>query len=61
VGASAQHLYVVILGLLLAGLGSGGQVQAVAILSESVHNKDRGWVQGESVFLDLLSSSFKCS
>ncbi|CZR52483.1 uncharacterized protein PAC_02360 [Phialocephala subalpina] len=46
VGASAQHLYVVILGLLVAGLGSGGQLQAVAVLSESVRNKDRGWVQG---------------
>jgi len=55
VGASAQHLYVVILGLLLAGLGSGGQVQAVAVLSESFHNEHRGWVQGGPVSLGLLS------
>lgn len=58
VGASAQHLYVVIIGLIIAGLGSGGQVQAVTILSESVRNQDRGWAQGKSNSVELPSSSF---
>jgi hypothetical protein len=46
VGGTAQHAYVVI-GLLICGLGSGGQPQAVAILSQNFRRKDRGRVQGD--------------
>jgi MFS family permease len=46
-GGTAQHAYVVMIGLLICGLGLGGQSQAVAILSQNFRRKNRGWVRGD--------------
>jgi MFS family permease len=55
IGVIVQQVYIVMIGLIIAGLGSGGQAQAVAVLSETVMNRNRGWAQGKHFFF----SSFR--
>jgi MFS family permease len=55
IGVIGQQVYIVMIGLIIAGLGSGGQAQAVAVLSETVMNRNRGCAQGKHFFF----SSFR--
>jgi MFS family permease len=51
IGLIGQQVYVIMIGLIITGLGLGGQNQAVAVLSEIVKAKNRG---GSKVSISLF-------